>query len=206
VESSLQSVGKSESDFEVVVADDASWDGSVEGTVERFPQVRVVRHDKRRGTSPTKHLVAQSAQGDVLVFLDGHCHPQAGGLVRLVEDVEQLDGQAVVTPAVPALDAQRWENALWSLGHGLPTAVGRALSLCIPARSCRPPRATGTFHFDGCRKLGACFDSLDDRVNNSSCAAQCRGTAANLIDRRIRSFAAEVARKPRLKTIACRVK
>ncbi len=58
-------------DCEIVVADDASWDGSVAETLKRFPQIRVVRHDERRGASPTKNLGARQARGDVLVFLDG---------------------------------------------------------------------------------------------------------------------------------------
>ena len=43
---------------------------------------------------------------------------QRGALLRLVEDVEMLDGEAVVTPAVPSLDAARWENSTWQIGHG----------------------------------------------------------------------------------------
>ena len=70
VESSLESVGNGgkASDFEVIVADDGSWDGSVEETAARFPQVRVVSHPpsprpspeerEAAGTSPTKHLGA----------------------------------------------------------------------------------------------------------------------------------------------------
>ena len=36
-------------DCEIVVADDASWDGSVEEMQRRFPQARVVRHVERKG-------------------------------------------------------------------------------------------------------------------------------------------------------------
>ena len=63
VESSVQSIGAAEADYELIVADDASWDGSVEETVGRFPRVRVVRHEERRGASPTKHLGAQKRLG-----------------------------------------------------------------------------------------------------------------------------------------------
>ncbi len=38
--------------------------------------------------------------------------------MRLVEDVEMLEGEAVVTPAVPSLHAVRWENSTWQIGHG----------------------------------------------------------------------------------------
>jgi glycosyltransferase involved in cell wall biosynthesis len=105
-------------DQEIIVADDASFDGSVEEARRRFPRVRVVRHDRRRGTSPTKDLGARQARGDVLVFLDGHTNPEPGAVRRLVEDVEHLKGQAIVTPAIAALDTRRWRNTLSQVGHG----------------------------------------------------------------------------------------
>ena len=105
-------------DCEVVVADDASDDGSVEDLRGRFPGVRVVAHGARRGVSPTKDLAARSSGGDVLVFLDGHCKPEPGALARLVADVEATDGRAVVTPAVPVLDVDRWESRPDQVGHG----------------------------------------------------------------------------------------
>src|SRR5262245_48716131 len=82
-------------DYEIVVADDCSDDGSVTEMARRFPLARVVRHEERRGASPTKALGARHARGDVLVFLDGHCHPEPGAIVRLVADVEHVRGQAI---------------------------------------------------------------------------------------------------------------
>jgi glycosyltransferase involved in cell wall biosynthesis len=45
-------------EYEIVVADDASVDGSLEEARRRFPQVRVVVSPDCRGASPTKHLAA----------------------------------------------------------------------------------------------------------------------------------------------------
>lgn len=105
-------------DHEIVVADDASDDGSVEELVRRFPQVRVHRHATRQGASPAKALGAQHARGDVLVFLDGHCKPEHGAIARLIKNVESVDPQAVFTPAVAALDDARWQNNRGQCGHG----------------------------------------------------------------------------------------
>ena len=41
-------------DYEIVIADDASWDGSVDEVERRFPRVRVLRNPERLGPSPTK--------------------------------------------------------------------------------------------------------------------------------------------------------
>ena len=105
-------------DCEIVIADDASWDGSVEETLRRFPQICVVRHDERKGASPTKDLGARHARGEVLVFLDGHTKPESGAVERLVDDVERLNGTAIITPAILKLDVGRWKAHQHPPGHG----------------------------------------------------------------------------------------
>ena len=108
----------SELECEIVVADDASSDGSLEELTRRFPDVRVFVNSRRRGVSRTKDLGAREARGDVLVFLDGHCKPERWAIDRLVNNVEDCSGQAIVTPRVPALDSQSWQNNLDQIGNG----------------------------------------------------------------------------------------
>lgn len=105
-------------DREIIIADDASDDGSVEEAVRRFPLVRVFRHEQRCGASPAKALGAGHARGDILVFLDGHTKPEAGAIARLSEGVEIFDGDAIVTPQILALDCQRWRSDRSQAGHG----------------------------------------------------------------------------------------
>ena len=107
-----------ELDYEIVIADDASSDGSIDQATRRFPQVRVVRNDEREGASPAKALGAEHARGEVLVFLDGHTKSEYGAIARLVEDIGRLKGEAVVVPQIPALDAQRWKNNFAQSGSG----------------------------------------------------------------------------------------
>jgi glycosyltransferase involved in cell wall biosynthesis len=105
-------------DYEIVVVDDASVDGSVDGHFTQFPNVQVVRHERALGASAAKSAGAERARGDVLVFLDGHTKPASGALLRLVHGVERLEGEAIITPAVAALDVGRWQNDLSQTGHG----------------------------------------------------------------------------------------
>jgi len=105
-------------EHEVVIADDASTDGSVDEVARRFPRVRIVRQDKREGASSTKALGAQHARGEVLVFLDGHTKPEYGAIARLVEDVESLSEPAIVTPQIASLDTNRWRNDFSQCGNG----------------------------------------------------------------------------------------
>jgi glycosyltransferase involved in cell wall biosynthesis len=105
-------------DHEILVADDASTDGSVEAALRRFPLVRLHRHERRQGTSPTKAMGAQNARGEVLIFLDGHSKPEYEAIPRLVQDVEEVEGLAIITPAVAALEVKRWKNDFSQVGHG----------------------------------------------------------------------------------------
>jgi len=107
-----------ELDYEIVVADDASDDGSVDEMQRRFPEVRLVRHPRRLGAPPTKDLGARHARGDVLVFLDGHCNPDPSAIERLVADVEQLPAPAVVAPRIALLDARNWANSTANCSNG----------------------------------------------------------------------------------------
>jgi GT2 family glycosyltransferase len=97
-------------DREILVADDGSQDGSLDRVRSCCSEVRVVASDTRRGVASTKDLGARAASGDVLVFLDGHCKPAPGAIARLIEDVEQFDGRAVITPAVSPLNTETWES------------------------------------------------------------------------------------------------
>jgi len=104
-------------EHEVVVADDASTDDSLAALVD-FPEVRLFRQPQRLGPSPTKDIAGRSATGDVLIFLDGHCKPEPGSIQRLIGDIEATKGQAVITPAIPALDVATWENMHHLKGNG----------------------------------------------------------------------------------------
>lgn len=105
-------------DYEIIVADDASTDGSPEKIERQFPPVKLHRHPSRQGASPTKHLGATHARGETLLFIDGHSKPEYGSLNQLVRSVEETNGQAVVTPRILALDVQRWQNVPTQVGHG----------------------------------------------------------------------------------------
>src|SRR5207302_1428912 len=102
------------------------------------PQVRLARHAERRGVSQTKDLGARRARGEVLVFLDAHCKPEPGAVERLVAAVEELDGEAVVSPCIANLDVGRWENDLDQVGHGYAVALETFELWWIPLEAMPP--------------------------------------------------------------------
>jgi glycosyltransferase involved in cell wall biosynthesis len=143
-------------DYEIVVVDDASTDGSAEDIERRFPQVRLHRQPQRVGASPAKALGARHARGEVLVFLDGHCFPEGAALARLIDDVERVKGDAV-TPQIPALDVKSWRND--------PDRVGNGYTLDLLTLQCewqsldqmRPMREAGLQFFESAALIGCVF-------------------------------------------------
>lgn len=73
-------------DLEVVVVDDGSTDGSGERIATLFSstgQVTVLRGDAL-GAGGARNYGARQSNGDIVVFLDGHCYVPRGWLPRLV--------------------------------------------------------------------------------------------------------------------------
>jgi GT2 family glycosyltransferase len=116
IESCVETAGSL--DYEIIVADDASQDGSADAAAAQFPLVRVVRNDLRLGASPTKAAGAREASGEIFIFLDGHTKPEPGALPALVDDVSLFGELAAVTPAIAVLDDREWINDLSRVGHG----------------------------------------------------------------------------------------
>ncbi len=104
-------------EIEIVIVDDASTDGSIETVQHQYPNVRILSNATRQGTSPSKDRGARESYGNAIIFLDAHCNPEPGAIVRLIEDVEKLDGKAIVTPAVPHLEVDTWTNRTYQVGH-----------------------------------------------------------------------------------------
>lgn len=111
---------------EIIVADDASTDGTPEAIHARFPAVTVVSTEARSGPSVARNLGARHAQGGLLLFLDADGEVDPGWLAAMhAAD----DGQTIL------------------LGNVIDYHAGRAQS--VPRRAtylgkslhCRPERA-----------------------------------------------------------------
>jgi GT2 family glycosyltransferase len=152
-------------DYEIVVVDDASTDGSGPDVRSRFPHVRLVTARSRRGASATKAAGAHEARGDVLVFLDGHCKPEPGAVERLVEAVEALDGDAIVTPTIAALDVQHWQIAPERVGHGYSLDLETLSCGWLELDELRPVRAGGRQLYESPALIGCALAVRRDLYN-----------------------------------------
>lgn len=151
IESVFDSVDCGE--FEVIVSDDCSTDGSIDACLQRFSQISIVKGGQRQGPSPTKDRGAQAAAGEVLIFLDGHCHPEPGALVRLIEDVERSAGASIFVPRIAPLDTVSWRNHARSAGDGYALNLQKLDTHWTRLAEMRP---VGPF-FESPALIGCCF-------------------------------------------------
>jgi glycosyltransferase involved in cell wall biosynthesis len=78
-------------DFEVIVVDDGSTDGTVALARQHPIGARVLRHDVPKGPGSARNSGAEVARAPVLAFTDADCFPTPDWLTRGLEAIEELD-------------------------------------------------------------------------------------------------------------------
>jgi GT2 family glycosyltransferase len=108
-------------DFELIVVDNASTDGSAEFVAVDFPQVRLVRNERNLGFAGGNNVGLRAAKGDMLVLLNQDTVVQPGWLMALAET---LQDSSVGIAGSKILDFDR--KALSHAGGRLlePTLIG----------------------------------------------------------------------------------
>lgn len=61
-------------DFEVIVVDNASQDGSCDMVEQEFPQVKLIRHDSNDGFAAGNNIGIQHAMGDYILLLNSDAY------------------------------------------------------------------------------------------------------------------------------------
>ncbi len=76
-------------DFEVILVDNASTDGSAELVKENYPRVRIIQNSENAGFARANNLGAKAAGGDYLVLLNYDTAVEKGWLGALLAPMEQ---------------------------------------------------------------------------------------------------------------------
>jgi glycosyltransferase involved in cell wall biosynthesis len=109
--------------YEVIVVDDGSTDGSV--TIARSYPVRVIRHRSNRGKGAAIRTGIARATGELIVVMDADATYPAQAIPRMVELLAQCDlvrcNRPRRTEAMPLVNqiGNRLFDSLLALSHGL---------------------------------------------------------------------------------------
>lgn len=129
---------------EIVLVDDGSRDHTAEAVRERFPAVRVLRHDAPQGFTASANDGLRGASGDVLLLLNSDTEVD-DTLPRLVEAFADDPRLGIASPLLRNPDGSpQWSGGaaptlawLFLLASGLPTALA-----AVPGyRRLRPVRS-----------------------------------------------------------------
>lgn len=99
------------SDYEVIVVDNASTDGTVKGIRERFPSVRIIQNATNAGHCRAMNQGIEASRGKYVLVLDGDTVLVSGAALRLVRFLEARPDVAIVAPRMLNEDGSVQETA-----------------------------------------------------------------------------------------------
>ena len=117
-------VNDADDTIEVIVVDDCSTDGTAE-IVGRFPSVRIVRADSRRGAAAARNLGVRHATHDLLVFTDADTVFEEGTIPSIRHFLSSHPGALCAAGIYSRVPANKgfmprykalWECAMLELG------------------------------------------------------------------------------------------
>ena len=111
----LQTCGLDRDDFEIMVIDNASTDGTAEAV---SPLCDVLVPSRKNLGSCAKSLGVDRARGPYLVFLDDDAIPQPGSMVRMIRHFEEEPHLAAAGFTIHLPDGRQEASALPGVFHG----------------------------------------------------------------------------------------
>jgi GT2 family glycosyltransferase len=107
-------------DYEVILVDDGSTDDTA-AIAARFPEVRLVRHDRNEGLSASRNAGLRAATGGIIAYTDSDCFADPDWLTHLVHRLDSTGADAVGGPNLSPDDG--WLAAAINASPGQPTHV-----------------------------------------------------------------------------------
>ena len=113
--------GPEADEFEAIVIDNASTDGTIDAIARQFPWVRLIRHPRNHGPC-AKNDGIRIARGEYVMFLDDDSFPEIGSIRRMIrhfEDDPRL-GAAIFTVTLPdgSRECSAYPNVCIGCGTG----------------------------------------------------------------------------------------
>ena len=92
--------------FEIILADNASEDGSAEWVRANLPSVRLVRHPENWGFAKGNNEAVPHAHGDLIILLNNDVEVPAGWLTPIVERFDAAPDLGAAQPKLHRFDAR----------------------------------------------------------------------------------------------------
>jgi len=99
---------------EIIIVDDGSIPPLSE-SLKDFPEVKLIRHDERRGLIKSKTEGGNLATSDMIMFLDAHVKPEPQWAEPLLKHMN-INYRRVVVPLIPILDGKTWITDMNAVG------------------------------------------------------------------------------------------
>lgn len=102
--------------YEAIVIDNVSSDGSCEEIKKQFPSITLIRSEKNLGITDSRNIgidYALSSSADYIMFLDNDTIIHEAMLTELISEAEKDDRTAVFAPKIYFFSDQ---NRIWALG------------------------------------------------------------------------------------------
>ncbi len=102
-------ISQSYTNYEVVVVDDMSTDGSYEYLKESYKNINLIKNNKNHGIGYTRNVLISNAKGKYIIFIDPDDYIETDLLLEIdkeIEDVDILRFQNVIEPMTPNMIEQ----------------------------------------------------------------------------------------------------
>lgn len=91
-------------DFEIIIADNASNDGTAEWIQRNHPECNMVNLNKNYGYAGGNNRAAKTASGNVIIFLNNDAKPEPDWLYHLNESFNNMDA-AIIQPKIKSIES-----------------------------------------------------------------------------------------------------
>ena len=125
---------KDQPEYEVIIVDNSSTDGTKEFLAELKGDVQIIRNEKNEGFAKACNQGARAARGQYLVFLNNDTIPQSGWLSSLVSEVDAQPEVGVVGSKLLYPDGTvQHAGVVRDLEHRLPYHIYKSFAGDHPA-------------------------------------------------------------------------
>lgn len=110
-------LAQSYDDYEIIIIDNASTDGSPDQIAETYPNIKLIRSEHNLGFGGGNNLAAQHAQGKYLAFLNPDTTVEPDWLPELVSTLEQHPEAGIATTKLLVMEEPHPINTTGNYMH-----------------------------------------------------------------------------------------